>query len=93
MGNYADGISPFVRDAVNKMNKVGIDRMWRYCNLKYPRRDFGKGLKLIRAIALFGYSNAAKQFKVSKQHAMQTLEKYYALALEVENEIQTSQSL
>ena len=90
MSNYKDGISPFVRDAVNKINKVGVDRMWRYCNLKYPRRDFGKGLKLIRAIALYGYSNAAKQFGVTKQGAEQTLKKYYALALEVENEIQTS---
>lgn len=81
-----NGISKYVRNAVTKMNEIGLVRIKKYCLNKYPNSNFDKSLHMIRKIAKYGYAGAAKQLGVSKQAAHQTLQKYYRIALEVERD-------
>lgn len=84
MAVYKDGISPKVREMVNRINTVGIAKVSRYCKRFHPRFDFDKALMIVRYVAQHGYSNAGRLFGVSKQLAEQKLKKLYEIAKEAE---------
>lgn len=81
---YKDGISPNIREMVERINKVGVVRLKRYCKRFHPRFDFDKALMIIRYVAQNGYECAGKRFHVSRQLCEQKLKKLCDFAEEAE---------
>lgn len=86
MASYGmcNGISQSVRDAVNQINKVGVANLKRYCEQFHPKCKFDESMRIIRSVAMHGYSEAGRIHDVTHQYAHQTLMSYYKIAKEAE---------
>lgn len=84
MPTYKDGISPYIREAVTDINKVGLAKLKRYCQQFHPNLNFDKNLLIIRHIAKCGYADAGYHFDMSRQAAHYILVKFHEMAKEIE---------
>ena len=83
MPNYPDGISPFIREAVTDINKVGLIKMKRYCQQFHPNLNFDRNLLLVRHIAKYGYAETGYRFNISRQAAHSALVAFHKIAKEI----------
>jgi len=84
MPTYPDGISPNIREMVERINKLGVAKLKRYCKRFHTRFEFDKAMTIIRHVAKYGYTDAGYRFGVSKQLTEQKLKKLYEMAKEAE---------
>ncbi len=86
MASYKDGISPNIRELVKKINEVGVRDIVNFCDKNKPRTNIRRAIKIVRSVAMKGYTYTGYEFGISRQAAENMMKRIYAIALEVEEQ-------